>query len=497
MDNSRLITKTEFVRGLDCVRRVWLDRNRRDLKPPLSLANQERIEVGKRLGKLAQERYDAGVLATQPGAQASEAAASTKAMLASGAECLFEATFLSGDRLARLDVLSKHDDGGWIIDEVKSSSVKEPKKIDDDKVFDLAFQLQVARETGLQVSQARLVLVDTSYVWDGSPFKGQSMLGTVNMTELCEKKSEEVLSLCSMLSEALESDSEPVVETNTHCKSCDYFDHCHKSSPKHDLIFLPRITPKAVNELRAKGYKSIDQIPDVEKLTEARRRMRDVILAGQPHIGDGLQDALDAIPFPAVFIDYESSNPAFPMYPGTRPYQQVCFQWSAHLLESSESMPQHFEYLASSLEDPRAEFCRSLWEVVKDCAAIVHYTGYEITQLRAMATDGVPLASDLLELILSRSVDLEKIVSEYVYFEAFKGKTSIKVVLPALVPAMSYKELLIADGTAAATGFRKMLDPNTSKEESDTLRSALLAYCCQDTLAMVEIYRALKRLARE
>lgn len=113
-----------------------------------------------------------------------------------------------------------------------------------------------------------------------------------------------------------------------------------------------------------------------------------------------------------------------------------------------------------------------------------------------MATDGVPLASDLLELILSRSVDLEKIVSEYVYFEAFKGKTSIKVVLPALVPAMSYKELLIADGTAAATGFRKMLDPNTSKEESDTLRSALLAYCCQDTLAMVEIYRALKRLAR-
>lgn len=495
MEDARLITKTEFVRGLDCVRRVWLDRNRRDLKPPLSLASLERIEVGKRLGKLAQERYATGVLATQPGANAIEASESTNALLDSGADCLFEATLLSGDRLARLDVLSKHDDGGWIIDEVKSSSVKEPKKIDDGKVFDLAFQLQIARETGLRVSQARLVLVDTSYVWDGSPITGQTLLGTVDMTELCENKSEEVLNLCSMLSEALESDSEPVVETNTHCKSCDYFDHCHKSSPKHDLIFLPRITSKAVTDLRFKGYTSIDQIPEDEKLTDARRRMRDVILTGQAYVGDGLRAALDAIPYPAVFIDYESSNPAFPMYPGTRPYQQVCFQWSAHLLDSPESTPQHFEYLASSLEDPRADFCRSLWDLVNDCPAIVHYTGYEITQLKAMATDGVPLAAELLELILARSVDLEKIVSEYIYFEAFKGKTSIKVVLPALVPTMSYKDLLIADGTAAATGFRKMLDVTTSTEEAKILRDALLEYCCQDTLAMVEIYQALRKLA--
>lgn len=495
MEDPRLITKTEFVRGLDCVRRVWLDRNRRDLKPPLSLANQERIEVGKRLGKLAQERYSAGVLATQPGAKALEASEATKALLDSGADCLFEATFLSGDRLARLDVLSKHDDGGWIIDEVKSSSVKEPKKIDDDKVFDLAFQLQIARETGLLVSQARLVLVDTSYIWDGAPISGQALLGTVDMTDLCEGKSDEVVRLCSILSEALQRDSEPVVETNTHCKSCDYFEHCHKSSPKHDLIFLPRITSKAVSDLRIKGYTSIDQIPEEEKLTDARRRMRNVILAGQPHISEGLRPALDAIPFPAVFIDYESSNPAFPMYPGTRPYQQVCFQWSAHLLDSPGSNPRHFEYLASSLEDPRAEFCRSLWDLVKDCPAIVHYTGYEITQLKAMATDGVPLATELLEVILARSVDLEKIVSEHVYFEAFNGKTSIKVVLPALVPSMSYKDLLIADGTAAATGFRKMLAETTSVEESQTLRTALLEYCCQDTLAMVEIYQALRKLA--
>jgi predicted RecB family nuclease len=495
MDATRLLTKTEFIRGLDCNRRAWLDRNRPDLKAPLSLATRERIEVGKRLGDLARERYSGGVFATRPGADAESAIASTNALIEAGADCLFEATFISGGRLARLDILSKQRGTGWTVDEVKSSSIKEPSKIDEEKVFDLAFQVHTAKQAGLEIEQARLVLVDTSFVWDGLCYSSDTLLGTVNLTELCNEKADDIEARCSALADALSQDTEPVVEKNTHCKTCDYFAHCHESSPKHDLIFLPRISPKAVNDLRAKGYTSIDQIPDAEKLTDARRRMRDVIVAGQPYIAEGLRPALDAIPFPAVFIDYESSNPAFPMYPGTRPYQQVCFQWSAHLLDSPKSALKHFEYLASSLEDPRAEFCRSLWELVKDCAAIVHYTGYEITQLRAIATDGVPLASELLELILARSVDLEKIVSEHVYFEAFKGKTSIKVVLPALVPAMSYKDLLIADGTAAATGFRRMLDPNTSKDEAASLRSALLAYCCQDTLAMVEIYRALRELA--
>lgn len=495
MDATRLLTKTEFIRGLDCIRRAWLDHNRPDLKAPLSLATRERIEVGKRLGDLARERYSGGVFATNPGADAESAIASTNALLEAGADCLFEATFISGGRLARLDILSRQSGTGWTVDEVKSSSIKEPSKIDEEKVFDLAFQVHTAKQAGLEVEKARLVLVDTSYVWDGLDYSSETLLGTVDLTELCHEKAGDIEAHCAELVDALSQGVEPAVEKNTHCKTCDYFAHCHESSPKHDLIFLPRISPKAVNDLRAKGYESIDQIPPDEKLTDARRRMRDVIVSGQPYIGNGLKPALDAIPFPAAFIDYESSNPAFPMYPGTRPYQQVCFQWSAHVLDSPDGTPNHFEYLADSLDDPRAAFCRTLWDVVKDCPAIVHYTGYEITQLKAMVNDGIPLAGELLEAIQTRSVDLEKIVSEHIYFEAFKGKTSIKVVLPALVPAMSYKDLLIADGTAAATGFRKMLDPNTSAEDASTLRTALLTYCCQDTLAMVEIYQALRTLA--
>ena len=165
-------------------------------------------------------------------------------------------------------------------------------------------------------------------------------------------------------------------------------------------------------------------------------------------------------------------------------------------METPDSEPVHSEFLPEWNEDPRAGFCRTLWETIKDCKSIVHYTHFEKTQLKPMIADGIPFAQELLDAIEERSADLEKVVNEHVYLEGFKGRTSIKVVLPTLVPTMSYKEMLIADGTAAAAGFRKMLAPSTPEEEAAELRKALLDYCCQDTLAMVEIYRSLERLTR-
>lgn len=494
MSETRLLTKTEFIRGLDCVRRAWLDLHRPDLKAPLSLASRDRMETGKRLGELARDRYADGYMVHRPGLDSAEAASETLAAVDHGHHCLFEATFIASGRLARLDILHQDESGEWTVDEVKSSSVKEPKKIDEDKLLDLAFQFHTTREAGHPVKNARLVLVDTSVVWDGSEYDPHTLLGVVDLTDACESLAGTITDHSRVLSDVLGSSSEPEVELNTHCKGCDYFDHCHASSPKHDLIFLPRISPKAVKDLRAKGYHSITDIPEDEKLTDARKRMRNVLVSGQPYIGDGLKAALESIPFPAAFIDYESSNPAFPMYPGTRPYQQVCFQWSAHLMDTPESEPVHSEFLPEGNEDPRAGFCKTLWETIKDCKSIVHYTHFEKTQLKPMIADGIPFAQELLDAIEERSADLEKIVSEHVYLEGFKGRTSIKVVLPTLVPSMSYKEMLIADGTAAAAGFRKMLAPSTPKEEAAELRKALLDYCCQDTLAMVEIYRALERL---
>lgn len=493
MLTARPLTKSEFIRGLDCEKRVWLDRNRPDLKQAPSLSSLDRMVTGMRIGKFAHQLYPNGSFVGTPGDNHIDAYNSTLAGLESGNECLFEATLISGGRLARLDVLAKGQSGAWTLDEVKSSTLKEPKELKE-QITDLAFQVATAKGAGIDIEAARLILIDTNYVWHGEEYDPASMLSALDLTSESEAMAGQIGEVSSNLIKVLNSESEPEVEKNTHCKKCDYFGYCHHSCPKNDLIFLPKILPKVVRQLREKGFERIEDIPETEKLTDARRRMRDVIVSGEPFVGAGLRGALDSIAFPAIFVDFESTNPAFPMYVGTRPYQQICFQWSAHILKTSNSIPEHHEFLANDCADPRPEFCRSLWEIVKHCQGIIHYAKFEITQLKLMVADEIPLADEVLQAFESRATDLEEIILDHTYFEGYRGKSSIKVVLPTLVPAMSYKDMLIGDGMAAAVAFRKMLDDGTSVEESNNLRSALLAYCSQDTLAMVEIYRALYAL---
>lgn len=411
-----------------------------------------------------------------------------------GAACLFEATFARDHRHARVDVLWRGEQG-WVLDEVKMSTVKPPDKIKPDKLWDLAFQYALLRHVGLEIEAARLVLVDSSYVWPGGAYDANAMLGTVDLTERCRVLEPEIQDAGTKILEALAEPKEPEAELNTHCKDCDYFDHCFRNQPRNDVVHLPKVSRKRVRELRQAGYESIEQIPEDEKLTPAQRRVRDVLVSGVPNIGEGLAEQLQRVRFPAAFVDYESSNPAFPVYPGTQPYRQVCFQWSCHRLDEPHGEADHSEFLPADGGDPREEFCRTLWETVSGCKSIVHYHHFEITQMRIMAEEGIPCAAECLKALQERSVDLEKVVNEHVCLKEFGGRTSIKVVLPALVPDLSYKGMAVASGTEASTAYRRMIAPTTPAEEAQAIREALLAYCKLDTWAMIAVYRALLRLA--
>lgn len=494
-----LLSKSTFVRGIDCVRRAWLDKYHPEFKPQPSLADVERMRTGTQIGALARQRYPGGQVVPADFRDVQQSALATQKLMREGLNCIFEATFTAEDYVSRVDVLWRTPNSAWTIDEVKSSTIKEPSVLARSPMaWDLAYQMFTLSRAGLPIASARLVLIDSHYIWPGGELHADDLMGTVDLTQACQEIQVDVEATADKIIRALYQPTEPSVETNTHCKDCDYFEHCHEHRPRHDLIYLPRIDNKGVSKLRAQGFESIDEIPADLKppLTTKRAIMRDTILSGKPYLSADLKTALTAIHFPAAFIDYESSNPAFPVYPATKPYQQICFQWSAHVLDSPTSKPRHYEFLPDDALDPRPEFCRLLWDIIRDSASIVHYTHFEVTQLKPMAEDGIPYASDLLDALQSAKVDLHDIVDKHIYFEPFGGRTSIKVVLPVLVPSMSYKEMLIGDGQAAAAGYREMISQETAPDRKAELREALLRYCEQDTLAMVEIYRALLVFAR-
>ena len=63
----------------------------------------------------------------------------------------------------------------------------------------------------------------------------------------------------------------------------------------------------------------------------------------------------------------------------------------------------------------------------------------------------------------------------------------MKSVLPALVPEMSYSNLVIQEGSIASLEYLKMHDPSTKTKEKLEIKNNLLKYCGYDTLGMVQI----------
>jgi hypothetical protein len=80
-----------------------------------------------------------------------------------------------------------------------------------------------------------------------------------------------------------------------------------------------------------------------------------------------------------------------------------------------------------------------------------------------------------------------------IYHWQFAGSYSIKTVLPALVPELSYKELAVSNGEMAASSWLRMCHEGDEGQITE-LRQQLLEYCHLDTLAMVKILEKMREM---
>jgi hypothetical protein len=126
--------------------------------------------------------------------------------------------------------------------------------------------------------------------------------------------------------------------------------------------------------------------------------------------------------------------------------------------------------------------------------SIIVYSSFERTRIAALR-DALPEFAPQLQAILDRLVDLLPIVSDYVYHPDFDGSFSIKKVLPALAPDLSYKGLVVGDGGTAITRFARMARGEIMGEAIEATRQALLEYCKLDTFAMVRLHETLFELS--
>ncbi|MBS1714319.1 MAG: DUF2779 domain-containing protein [Armatimonadetes bacterium] len=478
------LTKSLFLTGLHCVKRLYLTVRSPGAAEPPTEADRYRMEQGRRLGETAREAFPGGVLVgPDPGLAVDE----TRKALESGADVLFEAAFVSDGCFVRCDVL-RRTHAGWDVIEVKASS-----KVKDEHITDLAFQVMVVESAGLTVSKTFVMHLDRE--------KGRGDPGSLfTLTDVTGPVRDElgaVRDQAAALRRVLQSTVPPDERTNTHCENppCPFYAPCHEGRPDDDLVFLPGIRRTAVVRFRDEGIETIRQIPADAKLTPAQHRARQVVSNGAPFLSAGLREALAAVRFPAHFVDFETAAPAVPLHTGLGPYESFPFQWSDHVLVSPDSEAVERSYLHDGKGDPREEFARTLFEATEDAQKVVFYSPYELSTLKALAVAGVPLARELVERFTQKGFDLLTVVREHVYFETFRGSFSIKAVLPAVVPGLSYQGLAIKSGETAAIKYLELTSDGLSSAARQETRRALLEYCALDTLAMVRLYKRLTELA--
>ena len=177
-----------------------------------------------------------------------------------------------------------------------------------------------------------------------------------------------------------------------------------------------------------------------------------------------------------------------PCWVGTRPYQQLPFQFSLHIIHSNGRM-EHHGFLDLSGNDP-SQSCAA--ELVRLCGndgpVFAYNAGFESGVMRQLA-ERFPEYAAGLSAITNRLVDLLPIARRHYYHPDQHGSWSIKAVLPALCPDLSYDQLDgVQDGMMAQTAYLEAIAVETSEERKEQIRKQLHEYCKLDTLAMVRMW---------
>lgn len=493
MDDPRHLTKSRVIAGLQCARRAWLQVHapiEREGLAPGSLG-----DLGRDIGILARQLFAEGVLVDAEPWAHDEACRRTQALLADPrVPAIFEAGFTADGIRVRVDVLERLPRGRWGLREVKMST-----GVKDTHLDDLAIQLHVLRRCGLDIASVELVHIDDRYVRAATGLDPAALFRRVDCAAALEARLTRVAASAADLLVLLQRDVEPAAEPSSHCFSphaCAYWDRCTAGKPKDWVFHLPHARAALREALALRDIERIADIPDDVPLSPVQARLRAAIRRGGLVVEPGLAGAVAGLAPPILCLDFETLAPPVPLYPGTRPYQQIPVQWSLHVDDGSGAL-RHRAFLADGDGDPRRAFASTLLDALdREAGPIAVYSSYEAQQLGALARVFPDLAPRL-DGAVARLVDLLPIMRAHVAHPDFRGSFSIKTVAPVLAHEITYADLdLIGDGGQASSALYALAAGKVATEaERRRLRTALERYCARDTQALMALTRAVRRLA--
>ena len=487
------ISKSDYMLFLRHPAWLWLKKHAKHLLPPVDSALQARFDEGHAFEPYAEELFSGLVrLGFSDFASYQALTAHTNATWQSGAQAVAQGRYEDGPITCISDIVSRDGDG-FVLTEIKSGTSAKPEH-----TFDLAFQRVVLEKSGFPIMRCEVAHVNRDYVRAGEIDPRE----LVAVTDITEEVSEQIENTKAWIDQALSvvaSDTmpDPAPERARLKSYGEWLDIREKLDPPlaaDSIHRLPFINAKKASELIDAGIITVDAIDDLSVLGKSTRRYLRACAEGARTIDhDALGRFLGEITYPVYYFDYETSQGLIPPWDGTRPYQQVPFQYSLHIQHEPGGDIEHREFLHRDKSNPMPTLLERLREDIGEVGSVlVWYEPFEKTRNNEMAAT-FPEYATFLNDLNERVIDLMKPFSDEIINDpAFKGSASIKAVLPALLPELSYDDLDIQEGASASRLWKDVTLTNPGAPEREKVYADLVAYCTRDTWAMVAIHRELQ-----
>lgn len=489
------ISKSDYMLFLKHPAWLWLKKRDKVKLPPIDASTQAMFDTGFLFETYAEQLFPTGAkIGFNDYQEYLSLPQRTQAALDEGIGTIFQGRYVHGNFTFICDIVQVVADKTVDLYEIKSSTQAKPEH-----EFDLAFQMVVLENCGYTVRNISVIHVNNQFVKDGF-IKPEDICLTTDITDRVKaKRDETVLQMADAYAVADDITMPDPSPRHAKLKSLSEWLKIYRGFNEvgEDSIYdLCSPTAKQLGQLEDLGIKELVDIPSDFKLGTKQQRQVETAKAGEPVIQpDEIKSFVGRLEYPLYFLDYETMSSLVPYFDGMKPYQQVPFQYSLHILDAPGAELRHEEYLHSDNTHPGLPLSTALQSHIGESGSVITWNKSFEMNCNERLGKMFPEFEDFFAKVNSRVVDLMEPFSNGWYVDAaFGGSSSIKYVLPIIAPDLSYKALDIQEGASAQRLWMEAVLDGKHGAGKQKILDDLIEYCGLDTLAMVKIFEFLNDL---
>lgn len=496
VNNSMVISKSEYIMFLKHPAWLWLKKHDKSKLPQPDAQLQAMFDAGHLFEEYAEKLFPEAIkLGFQTYEDYLNLPFKTQQILENGTKTIFQGRLEINNVTCIFDVLDKVGDNEYDLVEIKSST---SAKVEHE--YDLAFQLHVLEAAGLKIRNIKVLHVNRDFVRNGE-IGHKELIATTDITQNVRALEAETKQNIKKAFEVIESSEMPSMSPRYAGLGAlgewlEIYKSINGELGSHHIYNIASANPIALGQLEDLHIEHMKDIPEDFRLKPKQLWQVNAHRAGQRHMdAEKIKGFIGSFKFPLYFLDYETLMGVIPPFDGLKPYQQLPFQYSLHLLEDAKSKPKHYEYLHKENSDPTLPLVKQLKRDIGAKGTVIVWN--ESFEKSCNDLMGVlqPDFSDFLLSVNKRVKDLMiPFFRGWFVDKEFAGSASIKKVLPVLVDTLSYHDLDIREGGSAQALWMETFLNGGNAGQKEKITRDLLEYCKLDTLAMVEIYKLLTEI---